>query len=53
MRQNGRDTLNAFVTYLNDTLPLLEASEDKLRLPKLSLGEPKGSRLVCGNPSPK
>ena len=32
---------------------ILEASEDKLRLPKLSLGEAGGSRLVCGNPSPK
>ena len=30
-----------------------EASEDKLRLPKLFHGEPKGPRLVCGNPSPK
>ena len=31
----------------------LEAPEDKLRLSKLSLGEAKGSRLMCGNPSPK
>ena len=32
---------------------ILEASEDKLRLPKLFLGEAGGSRLVCGNSSPK
>ena len=31
----------------------LEASEDKLRFFGLSLGETKGPRLVCGNPSPK
>ena len=31
----------------------LEPSENKLRLSKLSLGEAKGTRLVCGNPSPK
>ena len=27
-----------------------ESSEDKLRLSKLSLGEAKGPRLVCGSP---
>ena len=30
-----------------------EASEDKLRLSKLTLGEGKGPRLVCRNLSPK
>ena len=31
----------------------LEASEDKLRLFKLSLREAKRPRLLCGKPSPK
>ena len=31
----------------------LEASEDWLRLSKLSPGETKGPRLVCRNPNPK
>ena len=31
----------------------MEASEDKLRLSKLTLGEGKGPRLVCRNLSPK
>ena len=31
----------------------LDASEDKLRLSKLSLGEAKGPRLVCRKPIPK
>ena len=31
----------------------LEASEDRLRLSKLSLGEAKEPRLVCRNPNPK